>query len=285
MRLYRPAEVPEDEQGLLCRQSRRAGVVRLIIWCGVLAIPVVSGWNLDKPWLLWMFVALAAVVIPMAVLELAAIYRATNWLLRIGRDGVWINLRSYKDRDIGDAPSVVRLDYGEIACVGRYTESYTTPSQPSSDASTVWRDEFLEIELTHDQTEELRAALNDLHFPPAAQPPSGHVRVRGRVSPVWFVNPSLLRIGWVSGHGHAVLPRLAQALSRLETYVRVAPPTRRERPNWRKLTPEDATDLARELIHVHGDTFAAADLLSRACGITYGEAGAQVQQFEEEGIV
>ncbi len=38
MPLYHPNEVPGDEQGLLCRQSRLAGVVRLIIWCGVLAI-------------------------------------------------------------------------------------------------------------------------------------------------------------------------------------------------------------------------------------------------------
>ena len=43
-------------------------------------------------------------------------------------------------------------------------------------------------------------------------------------------------------------------------------------------------DLARELVHVHGDTFAAADLLSRACGISYSEASAQVQQFEEQRI-
>jgi hypothetical protein len=287
MRLYRQAEVPQDEQGLLCRQSRLAGVVRLIVWCIVLAIPPVFGWRFGKPWVLWIFVAVAAVAVPLAVLELAAQFRATNWLLRIGTDAVWINLRSYRDREfVPDASSIVRLDYTEIASVGRHTESYTTPSKPASNASTVWRDKFLEIELTHDQTEELKAVLNNLRFPPApAQPHSGQMRARGCVSPVWFVNPSLLRIAWTSGHGPVIAPRLARALSQLETCVRVAPPTKRERPNWLELTPEEATDLARELVHVHGATFAATDLLARACGISRAEAGAKVRQFEEARIV
>jgi len=294
MRLYRQNEVPEDEHGLLCRQSRLAGIVRLIVFCGVLAIFPIAGWKLGKPWLLWIGVAFAVVVFLVAVLDLAAQFRATNWLLRIGSDGVWINLRSYRDRDIlAEALSVVRLDYREIASVGQHTESYSTPSKMATGpgsygavgGSTEWRDKFLEIELTHDQTEELKAALNDLRFPPAsAQPPSGQVRGRGRVSPVWLVSPAVIRIGWVSGHGPAILPRLAHALSRLETYVRVDSPTRNERPNWRKLTPEEATDLARELVHVHGATFEATAVLVRAGGISHGEASAQVQQFEEERI-
>jgi hypothetical protein len=110
------------------------------------------------------------------------------------------------------------------------------------------------------------------------------VLVHGRISPVWLVNPSLLRICWLSGHGTVIAPRLAQALSWLETYVCVAPPTRRERPNWRKLTPQEATDLARELVQVHGAAFGVASLLSRACGISKVEANAQVRQFEGEGM-
>ncbi len=286
MRLYRQNEVPEDEQGLLCRQSRLAGVVRLIFWCGLLAAFPVSGWHFGKPLLLWIGLAVAALLIPLALRDLAAQFRPTNWLMQIGSDGVWINLRSYRDRDImPDAPSVVRLDYGEIARVGQHTEAYTTPSEPTADTPTEWQDKFLEIELTHDKTGEMKAALNDLRFPPLpARPPSGRVRVRGHVSPVWLVSPTVIRVGWVSGHGPVIAPQMATALARLETWVRVAPPSRRERPNWRKLTPEEATDLARELVHVHGAIFEATTLLVRAAGISHGEASAQVRQFEEEGI-
>lgn len=284
MWLYRQAEVPENEQGLLCRQSRLAGVVRLIVWCIVLAIP--PAFSRSKPWVFWGCVAVAAVVIPLAARELAAQFRATNWLMRVGADGLWINLRSYGDRDVvPDAPSVVRLGYAEITGVAQHTEAYSTPSRPDSNAPTVWQDKYLEIELTHDQSEELKSALNKLRFPPApAQPSSGPVRAQVRVSPVWFVNPSLLRVAWKSGHGPVIAPGLAQVLSQLETHVRVAPPTRRDRPNWLVLTPDEATDLARELVHVHGETFVATNLLARACHISDGEAGAQVQQFEAERI-
>ncbi len=295
MKLYRPADVPGDEYGLLCRQSRFAGVVRLMIWCGVVAVFPVFGWKLGKPWLLWTGIALAAVIVPMAMLDVAAMFRATNWLLRISYDGVRINLLSYRDREIDpQALSVVHLDYGEIAGVGRHTESYTTPSEIATGAktygavggSTTWRDEFLEIQLRHDQTEELRTVLNDLRFPPApAQSTSGRVPVRSRVSPVWFVNRTLLRIAWISGHGAAILPRLPQVLGRLDGIVPAAEPTRIERPNWRKLTPEEATNLARELVHVHGATSAATALLTRTCGMTQSEASTQVRQFEEEGII
>jgi hypothetical protein len=295
MRLYRQNEVPEDEHGLLCRQSQFLGIVRLIIWCGVLAIPVVIGWKLGKPWVLWIGVALAAVVIPMAVRDLAAQFRATNWLMRIGRDGVWFNLRSYRDRDIvTDALSVMHLDFAEIASVGRHTESYSTPSKMATGpgsygavgGSTEWRDAFLEIQLNHDQSDELKTALNNLRFPAAPnQPPFGQAQVRGRPSPVWLVSPAVIRIGWVSGHGPAVLPRMATALTRLDGSVRVAEPTRRERPNWRKLTAEQVHELARELVHVHGATIEATALLVRAGGVNYGEASAQVQQFEEEANV
>jgi hypothetical protein len=152
--------------------------------------------------------------------------------------------------------------------------------------STEWRDAFLEIKLNHEQTDELKSALNSLRFPPApAQPPSGQVRVGGRVSPVWLVSPAVIRIGWVSGHGPAVLPRMATALTRLDGSVRVDEPTRRELPSWRKLTAEQVHELARDLVQVHAATIAATALLVRAGGINYREASSQVQQFEEEGIV
>jgi hypothetical protein len=283
MRLHRQDEVPEDEYGLLCRQSRFAGVVRLVIWCGVLAIPPVFGWKFGKSWLIWTFVAVAAVVIPMALLNLAAMFRATNWLLRISSNGVWTNLRSYRDKDIDtDRRSVLYLDYAEIASIGRHTESYTTPSDtvtgPGSygavGGSTGWRDQFLEIQLNHDQTDELKLALNNLRNPTAS--------IR---SPVWVANPAVIRIGWVSGHGPAVFPRLAAVLTRLDGNVRVAEPTHRERPNWRNLTGEQVHVLASELVHVHGATLEATALLVRAGGMSYGDASTQIRQFEKEGIV
>src|SRR5215472_12994243 len=111
MKFYRQDEVPEDEQGLLCRQSRLMGVVRFIIWCSIMSIAPIGGWKSGEPWVLWIGVVVAAVVVPIALLDTAATFRATNWLLRIGRDGLWINLRSFRDKImVPDALTVVRLD-------------------------------------------------------------------------------------------------------------------------------------------------------------------------------
>lgn len=292
MRLYRQDEVTEDNQGVLCRQSRSAGVVRLIVWCVVLAIPPFFGWKLSKPWLIWVFAPLAAILILMALRDLAVMFRSTNWLLRISSDGLWINLLSYRDRNVDpDVRSVVRLDYPEIASVARHTEVYATPSElttgPGSygkvGGSTGWRDEFLEIQLNHDRTGDLKTALIDLRFPSAPAEPSQQARVRVRVSPVWLVSPAVIRIAWVSAHGPAVLPRIGTALAHFEGRASVAEPTHRERPDWRKMNADQVQDLARELVDVHGATMEATALLVRAGGIKYGEACAQIQQFEQAG--
>ena len=290
MKLYRDADISADSQALWCRESRLAGVVRLIVCCGLLAIAPIYGWKSHHPWVLGIGIAAAAVVIPLMLIDMAARFRASNWVLRIGSDGLWVNLRSYRDK-ASQADSVVHFDYAEIASAGRHTEVYSTPSKmtgPGSQGnvggSTIWHDEFLEIHLNHEQTGELKAALNNLRYQaPADQPPSEPAPNRSRHFPVCLVSPSVLWIAWNSGHGHAVTPRTATALAELETHVRVAEPIRRERPDWRKLTAEQADELARELVHVHGAWFEPISLLVRAGHITHAEATQLVNQFEEEG--
>lgn len=290
MRLYRQQDVPEDERALLCRQSQFAGIVRLIVWCGLMAVFPISGWRAGSPLAFWGGIAVAAIVIPIALLDLGKLFRSTNWLMRITSDGLWINLRSYRVRNNRtDIQSVLYLDYAEIASVGRHTEAYTTPSElvsgPGSygevGGSTIWRDDFLEIQLNHDQTDELMAALNNLRNSAS----SGQRQIRIPHNSVWLASPSVIRIAWVSDHGHAVLPRLSKALERIDGNVRVVDPSRRERPDWRKLTAEEVVELARELVKVQGACVEATTLLVRAGGIPYLEANAQVQQFEDEEIV
>ncbi|HJT32227.1 MAG TPA: hypothetical protein VJ783_09300, partial [Pirellulales bacterium] len=100
MRIHSAAELPTDARGIgtWCRQSRLAGVVRFMVFSGILAIPIVCGWYFHLPWLLWLGAAAAIVLLPLLLLDLAAMFRATNWLLYIGPDGLWLNLRSYGDK-------------------------------------------------------------------------------------------------------------------------------------------------------------------------------------------
>lgn len=281
MKLYCNDEVA-GAQGLWCHQSRLAGVVGIFVWSGVLAIPIILGWHFQKSWPMWLSAVLAVILIPLVLMDVAARFRATNWILLIGTDGIWINLCSYRDK-VPAVPSVVRIDFREIASAGKHVEAYSTPSAKPSAGTTVWRAQFLEIQLVHDHTDELIAALNNLRQQPEPeQQPSRQAPVRNGPFPVWLVSSSVLRIAWLSGHGHAVAPRMARALARLETNVPITTPTRRDWPNWRQLTATEVEVLARELVHVYGDDFVATALLVRAGGLTHAEANTLMQRFAKE---
>jgi hypothetical protein len=283
VKLYHASEVPHDGRGLLCRQSRFWAIVRLFAFLAFLLIPIICGWRFDAPLIMWAGVAFLAIIIPIMWFDMAATFRRTNWAVRIDSDGLWINLCSYRDR-VPDALSVVRLDYSEIATLGKHTEAYTTPSERVSGSGsygkvggdTIWRSHFLELCLTHEHADALQAALNDLRL---ASPQKQRTYV-----PIWLVGPDVVRIPWLTGHGPVLAPGLAKAISHLKTYVQVTEPTRRERPNWPKLSPEEAQELARELACVYGDSIDATTVLVRAAGIPYNEANRMVTQFESEAV-
>jgi hypothetical protein len=98
------------------------------------------------------------------------------------------------------------------------------------------------------------------------------------------VSPSVLRVIWSSGHGPLIRPSIGRTLTQLETHARIAAPTERRRPEWRKLTPDEVAELARELIQVHGAEIDATALLVRAGGGAYADAKTLIRQIEAEGV-
>jgi hypothetical protein len=290
MKFCHAHDLPEDGLALRCRQSRLAGIVGFIVWCGILSLAPILGWRFDLPWLLWLGIALEVVLVPVLLKDVVARFRASNWVLQIGTDGVWVNLRSYRDK-VSAAPSVMHLDFVEIASASSHAETYSTPSEtkrPNTPGAiggtTYWHAKFLEIQLNDAQITELKAALNSLRSQPASdQYPSPPMQVRKRPCPLWLVSPFVFRMAWVSGHGHLVVPRLTNVLNQLETYVQIAAPTRKDWPNWRDLTANQADELASELVNVYGDDFAATKLLIQVGGATQTEAWRLTQQFAEEG--
>src|SRR3954447_10271629 len=127
MKLVSDADMPPDAYALLCRESRLAGVVGLIVWCCALTIPPLLGWHFHHPWLIAIGVIVAIVFILALTKDLAARFRETNWIMRVGADGAWINLSSYRDKD-SKVASILHLDYTEIESARRHTEKYSTPS-------------------------------------------------------------------------------------------------------------------------------------------------------------
>lgn len=291
MRLLHADEIPEDEQDLVCRQSRLAGTLGLVVWGVMLSIAPVIGVQKNLPWVLWIGVIVAALIMAALLKDLTLRFRKTNWVLRVGRDGVWVNLLSYSDKPSPDV-SVMHLDYEEIASGGKHTEVYTTPSKSTSTdkyratcGSTEWKDEFLEFQLTDVPLDELKNALRDLRTQ-TTQSQTSPSSIPGHCRPpaVWLVSPSVIRIPWLSGHGRAVLPTVTQALGQLATYVGIAEPNRRERGPWRNLKPDEIDELARELVQVHGATLEANSLLIRVGGLAESESTARLLQFERDAL-
>ena len=73
---------------------------------------------------------LAALIVPLVLADALAKFRSTNWLLWLRPDGLWINLRSYQNRHLPEAATVLHLPYEEIAVAHRHIETWSTPANP-----------------------------------------------------------------------------------------------------------------------------------------------------------
>ena len=91
MKFCCPGDMAEDVMALRCRQSRLVGILQAVVWCVALSLPPILGWNFRLWWLFWIGVIVATLLFPLIVKNLLLLFRATNWVVRIGRDGLWIN--------------------------------------------------------------------------------------------------------------------------------------------------------------------------------------------------
>src|SRR4051794_40572002 len=96
--------------GMYCRQSPLRGLVGSLIFCAVLIGFVFLLWHGGFPGFVWGWCAVwAALLVPWILADALAKFRSTNWLLRLGPDGLWINLRSYQNHHLPEAATVLHL--------------------------------------------------------------------------------------------------------------------------------------------------------------------------------
>ncbi len=193
---------------------------------------------------------------------------AANWLLRLGPDGLWINLRSYQNSHLPEAATVVHLPYKEIASARRHLEIWTTPSEPNSLAGRHWKQESLELSLASGDTREIARALADER--------GRRGGVKGTHQAVTVPAAGVLRIGW-RGHGNDVVPPLKRVLDELSRDVQLDQPTRTDRGDWCKLSDAELDELVAQLVR-SGDDVEAVQLLIRRRGWSWTDA----EKFMEE---
>ena len=255
--------------GTCCRQAPLRGLVGSLIFCAVLIGLVFFLWQQGFPWFAWGgFAVLAALLVPWLLYDALAKFRSTNWLLWLGPEGLWINLRSYQNRHLPEAATVLHLGYEEIASVRRHLETWSTPSEPSSLAGTHWKQESLELSLVSGETSQIAKALVDERGRRAG--------IKGPHQAVTVPAAGVVRIAW-RGHGNDVVPPLTRVLDELSRHVKVHQPTRRDRGDWCKLSEAELDELVAQLAR-SGDDLKAAQLLIRRRGCSATEAHKLVQE-------
>ncbi len=216
MRLYTPDDVPSVIQGRLCRQSRLTSVAGNLLLLTLMAgIPAC-----------FVLIARASTWIAFPVLSFAAMMsmwlggmaikalRTTNWNLRIAPDGLWINLRSYQNRDFAPAATVLFVPYQEIAGVGQHT---VKRSERTSDGTAAWSDRYLDIRLTGPAPEEVAAEIAEERRRTVSRVYLwGFVKSTGRNNhvPVTLPAENVLRLAW-RGQSDFVVPSLKKTLHEL----------------------------------------------------------------------
>jgi hypothetical protein len=255
--------------GMCCRQSPLRGLVGGLIVCAALIGFVFLLWHRGVPWFVWGGCAvLAALLATWFLADAMAKFRPANWLLRLGRDGLWINLRSYQNHHLPEAATVAHLAYEEIASAHRHIETWSTPAEPSSNAGTHWKQESLELTLASGEAREIAKALADERGRRAA--------IKGKHQAVSVPAAGVVRIAW-RGHGNDVVPPLSRVLGELSRRVKVGEPTRTDRADWCQLSDAELDELVSQLAR-SGDDLTAAQLLIRRRGCSSTEA----HRFVEE---
>jgi hypothetical protein len=253
----------DQAAGMCCRQSSLRGLVGSLVPCAILIGFVFLTRHGGVPWFVWGGCAvLAAFLVPWLLADALAKFRSKNWLLRIGPDGLWINLRCYQNHHLPEAPTVLHLRYEEIASAHRHLETWSTPSEPSSNAGTRWNQESLELSLVSGETREIAKALADERGRRAA--------IKGNHQAVTVPAVGVVRLAW-RGNGDDVVPPLTRVLDELSRRVKVDEPTRTDHAYWLQLSEAELNELVAQLIR-SGDDLAATQLLIRRRGCSATEA-------------
>jgi hypothetical protein len=272
MQLHTPEQAATLLQGRVCRHSRLMAVVGVIVMLGFLvALPTYVLWQARPAW--WIavpIVVLAGMILSCFLNMLFKAFRPTNWLMRIGPDGLWINLRSYLNRDLAPAATVLFVPYREIASVHQYT---VRRSERSNGRITVWTDRYLDLQLVDAAPEEVANEISEERLRMVSREYlGGWVTSRGRNNhvPVTMPHDKLLRLAWRTRFD-VIAPSAKKTLRELAAHCTIEAPVEKEVGNVKVLSVEEIDSQIIERVET-GDTIGAVKLLREERGMSLREA-------------
>jgi hypothetical protein len=166
-----------DRRDLIVRHGRTGAIATLLFLLaglGFMAALAPAAFE-ALPWFAWLalgpIAALAGLLLLISIHALALVvvrsFSRANWLARVGPHTFDVNLRSFQNAHFPeDAPTVLRLEFGEIARVRRVLERWEDRSgKRPIQRSCAW----LELQLRAGDVEALREALRRERDRPAPE--------------------------------------------------------------------------------------------------------------------
>jgi hypothetical protein len=256
MQLMRLADVPFDRRDLVFRYSPFRAVMGVTILMALSVGASVFGWIKDV-WLAY-YVITAVLVVCLVIFHklITARFHASNWLLRMTDDGLFVQFRSYLNNHFSDQDlTVVLIPYSEIrsARLVKERQEHSNRDHRNRKEITTRTRRFVEFELAGD-SKRLAMALASERERLFAKSVMGAGRISTRYQhlPVQLASPTLLRIEW------GVVPSaqtLLDALTR-HTLVKNAAAISKDFVNLDKLSKDEQEARLAELAQ-SGDVIGA----------------------------
>jgi hypothetical protein len=272
MKIYTPDQVPDVIVGRVCRQSRTISIFGTLAMMAMLAALPAYLVIIARPsmWISFPVLSFASLMVMWLTGRLVNAFRSTNWLMRIAPDGLWINLRSYLNREFAPAATVLFVPYTEIATVNEYR---IKRSEKDNDGTTVWTERYLDLRLAEKVPDEVAGEISEERRREVVHEYlGGFVKSRGRNNhvPVLVPDDHTLRLSW-RGRSDFIVPSLEKTLRELGGRCTVGESTKKDVADLDKLTGEEVDQMIINCVET-GDTFGAIKLLQEKRGFNLTDA-------------
>lgn len=271
MRLLKPKEAPHDDSALVFRNRSWTGLLIAAGLMGLVAGALAAGkWGQPDVFLAVLPGGLALLFLALSLLRLRMCLRPDNWLLRMGKDGLYVNLRSYRNHQLdGDAPTVLFIPRDEVAVVCKTHEVRTYLRRRG------YTEEFFNyIDVYLHDGAGLAAVTGALRTERRRMPARGR---KHHDYPVRVIDPPGIRLVW-----EHVRPGEDTALRLLTAEYPAGPAQKRRGPKWDKLNDAEKEAHIAELWETgYIDEANRMVRLHRTCSVR--EAREYLRQHVEEG--
>jgi hypothetical protein len=278
MRLLHPEDMPRPLQGIICRQSRLATFLgSLLMLAMLIGLPTYVLWKTNAWW--WADAIVAMFVLLLVKWIVGNAWRtlqSTNWLMLIGTDSLWINIRSYANRDFAPARTVIELPIQDLKSVGEHVQKRI---DRDADGNVHVTERFLEIRCAQPVTAEIKAEIAEERRRYASGTTIGGLVTyssRAGHQSVTIPEDHLVSIAW-RNQCDWITPSLNRTLRALQGRVTIADVVQSDFTHADKNSAQELDQLILRLIE-SDDRIAAIKLLQDQRGYSTTEASRFVKE-------